>query len=311
MNTWARKTIKSGVLAAAFLLVSGAPAHADQSSSDNGGVLAGNNVSVPIDVDVAVCGNGVGVLAPGVGVADCSTGVEMMTEAGAQHSTDNDGLISGNNVSIPIDIDAVVCGNGVGVLAPGIGAADCSTGGDDDGNNGGGGNYPGGTMLGGNILGHNGGGANGGGAQGGGAGQHSNDNDGLLSGNNVSIPIDVDIAVCGNGIGLLAPGIGAADCSTGGDNGGNGGGGNGGGGNGGGGNGGGGSGNGGGGTGSGNNGGGGTGSGNNGGGAGGSGMSVMKEYTPKHAWTPAHDLTAGNSVGTGLASSLPVAGGLL
>nr|WP_308442142.1 chaplin family protein [Longispora fulva] len=45
-----------------------------QLSDDNDGVANGNQIYVPVQVPVNVCGNGVGVVGVGLGIAGCSNG---------------------------------------------------------------------------------------------------------------------------------------------------------------------------------------------------------------------------------------------
>ncbi|RAJ60021.1 small secreted domain DUF320 [Streptomyces sp. Amel2xB2] len=112
-----------GVLAT----ISGGTAFADQgaagSAANSPGVLSGNNVQVPVNVDADVCGNTVSVLGalnPSSGV-DCSGGGSSQTSGSAQGS---EGIGSGNNIEAPINAPVDVCGNSVSVV--GIGnTADC------------------------------------------------------------------------------------------------------------------------------------------------------------------------------------------
>ncbi len=145
MKTWVRKSMRAGVLAAGFLLFMGAsPAQAqDQVAVDNGGVLAGNNISIPINAAVPICGNGIGaVIGAGVGIGACqaTAGSEVedddkeefvavsRTESleNDQISYDNGGLIAGNNINVPINAAIPVCGNGIGaVIGAGVGIGAC------------------------------------------------------------------------------------------------------------------------------------------------------------------------------------------
>ncbi|MGH3730596.1 MAG: chaplin family protein [Micromonosporaceae bacterium] len=205
----------SGICLANAQNESGSRTEDGQVSVGNSGIASGNNVSVPIAVAANVCGNGIGVLGGGQGgdgvcLANAQNGAddkkkhkgnngykpaEVGTEnvmgpnggngnggngGGGQLSAFNSGVLSGNNVSVPIAAAANVCGNGIGALW-------------------------------------------GGGAGGSGAclanaqnesgsrhedGQVSVGNSGLLSGNNVHIPVAVALNVCGNGIGIAGTGIG-------------------------------------------------------------------------------------------------------
>ena len=57
MKTWVRKSLKVGVLSAGIILSAGGAAQADWNTSDNDGILTGNQVLADIDVPINVCGN--------------------------------------------------------------------------------------------------------------------------------------------------------------------------------------------------------------------------------------------------------------
>jgi hypothetical protein len=161
MKTWVRRTARVGILSAGFLLVAGTaaaanaspldmgPAHSaaapadaansGQVSSDNKGLVNGTQVSIPIQVPVNLCGNGVGVIGVGVGVSgNCDDGAVNGSGASteAAHTTEdadaandgqvsagNQGILNGTQVSAPIQVPVNVCGNGVGVIGVGIGVS--------------------------------------------------------------------------------------------------------------------------------------------------------------------------------------------
>ncbi|WP_306214787.1 chaplin family protein [Actinoplanes sp. RD1] len=151
----------------------------DQVAAGNGGVLSGNNTSVPVTAPINICGNGVGILGFGDGRGACANYVEGAGN-GRQVSAGNRGIGSGNNTSIPVFAPINVNGNAVG-NGEGRGA------GKNDIENGRRGN-------------------------GGDRDQLSVGNRGILSGNNTSVPITAPINICGNGIGLLGYGEGAGSC---------------------------------------------------------------------------------------------------
>jgi hypothetical protein len=104
-----------------------------QFSGDNDGILNGNQIYVPIQVPINVCGNGVGVVGVGVGISGAcfngaihdadieESGKASRTEDTAQISGDNDGILNGNQAYVPIQVPINVCGNGVGVVGVGVG----------------------------------------------------------------------------------------------------------------------------------------------------------------------------------------------
>ncbi|MFE9645717.1 chaplin [Streptomyces sp. NPDC006365] len=145
MRQVTRKGLMTVAAATGVLAVTGGYAHADSgangSSSDSSGVLSGNSVEVPVDVQANVCGNTVnvvGLLNPAVGnsCANEDGGSDNSSGSGSQtggHTSDSSGIGSGNHVQAPVDVPVNVCGNGVNVGGIGNEAAgnDCAnTGGD-------------------------------------------------------------------------------------------------------------------------------------------------------------------------------------
>jgi outer membrane biosynthesis protein TonB len=114
------------VLAAGVLGGLPAQAHADQQSDGSGGVASGNQIHMPLDVAVNVCGNSVAVL--GVSQAQCVEVAEELAAAedngaSGQESSGSEGVASGNQVHVPVDAEVEVCGNAVAVL--GVATAEC------------------------------------------------------------------------------------------------------------------------------------------------------------------------------------------
>lgn len=81
MNRLTQRSLAVGVLAAGLVLASGATANADSGRSaksadltsiGNVGVLNGNQIYMPIQIPINVCGNAIGVL--GNAVAWCEGG---------------------------------------------------------------------------------------------------------------------------------------------------------------------------------------------------------------------------------------------
>ncbi|MEU0900728.1 chaplin [Streptomyces massasporeus] len=124
-----RQTLSKGAFAAAaaatgILSLYGSPALADSDASgvakDSPGVLSGNSVQVPVDVPVNLCGNTVNVLAA-LNTAfgnSCSNTSHKSSdhEAGADASAavkGSPGVLSGNNVQLPLDVPVNACGNSV------------------------------------------------------------------------------------------------------------------------------------------------------------------------------------------------------
>jgi hypothetical protein len=169
-------------------------------SFDNDGIANGTQVYAPIQVPVNVCGVGVGALVGlGAGSAECSNGAAHdvnveesgRTEGAWMLTGDNDGILNGTQVYAPIQVPINACGIGIGVLGLGFGAAECSNGAAHDVN-----------------IEES--------ARTEGLGMVSGDNDGILNGTQIALPIQVPVNACGIGVGaLVGLGAGTAACSNG------------------------------------------------------------------------------------------------
>lgn len=122
-----RQVTKNGLLTMAaagsvLAAMSGGTAYADAgaqgAAKGSPGVLSGNNVQVPIDVPVNVCGNTVnvvGALNPASGNA-CENGGGQGSSGAEGGAEGSPGVGSGNNVQVPIDVPVNACGNNVSVV---------------------------------------------------------------------------------------------------------------------------------------------------------------------------------------------------
>jgi hypothetical protein len=237
MKTWVRRTARVGILSAGFLLLAGtaataanatpavhsASAEADsansgQISDDNQGLVTGTQVAIPIQVPLNVCGNGIGIIGVGVGVSgNCDNGAAdvsgasaesaHVTEYGAndgQISDGNQGILNGTQVYAPIQVPVNVCGNGIGIIGVGIGVSgNC----DDGAANVSGAQSSDDNDHHGDRRGHR---ESAEAAHLTEEGQTSDNNDGILNGTQVAIPIQVPVNVCGNGIGIIGVGLGVS-----------------------------------------------------------------------------------------------------
>jgi hypothetical protein len=160
-------------------------------TSDNSGLGNGNQVDVPVEIPINICGNAIGVL--GDAAAACQIGDDdggssgydapgARNENGTLETGDNGGLLTGNQILADIDIPIIACGNAISVA--GDSAAACA------------------------ITSHGGGESEGLGAW------NTGGSHGLLTGNQILADLDVPITVCGNAIGIL--GNASAACSIGG-----------------------------------------------------------------------------------------------
>lgn len=149
---------------------------ANQSSDGSGGVGSGNQINVPINVAIELCGNSIAVA--GVSQAECVQIAEEFANDGSNQATDGSGAVaSGNQVNIPVDVAVRLCGNSIAVA--GISQAQCEQVAeqlsDDDATN-----------------------------------QSSDGSGGVAGGNQVDVPIDADVEVCGTAVAIL--GVANAEC---------------------------------------------------------------------------------------------------
>ncbi|MYT72922.1 MULTISPECIES: chaplin [unclassified Streptomyces] len=142
MRQVTRKGLTIVAAATGVLAVTGGYAHADSgangSASGSPGVASGNNVQVPVEVPVNVCGNTVnviGLLNPAMGnkcanhtsrdtgYGDESGGGHHQPPGGGSHagghSSDSPGVGSGNHVEVPVEVPVNVCGNSIGIISVG------------------------------------------------------------------------------------------------------------------------------------------------------------------------------------------------
>lgn len=118
-------------------------------------------------------------VAAATGVLAISGGYAQADSGAGGSASDSPGVLSGNSVQIPVDAPVNVCGNSVnvvGVLNPAAGNSCANTSGD-------GGSGPGKPSGGGST-----------------AGGHTSDSPGVGSGNDVQLPVDVPVNVCGNSV---------------------------------------------------------------------------------------------------------------
>ncbi|MEU6666770.1 chaplin [Streptomyces sp. NPDC046727] len=110
-------------------------ADADGSAAGSPGLVSGNGIQLPVHVPVNVCGNTVnvvGLLNPAVGNACANRGTakadgsagsgEAAASRGAEahgRATDSPGVLSGNDIQLPVDVPVNVTGNSVDVVGVG------------------------------------------------------------------------------------------------------------------------------------------------------------------------------------------------
>lgn len=160
-----RQVTKKGLItvaaASGVLAMGGGYAHADSAADGNAsnspGVLSGNSIQAPVHIPVNLCGNTVnviGLLNPALGnsCSNSSSGHDHhgKDQGGAygdddnkggyggghhhgggataeSHTSGSPGVISGNNVQLPVDVPVNACGNSVTIVGLGnaVGDNDC------------------------------------------------------------------------------------------------------------------------------------------------------------------------------------------
>lgn len=101
------------VAGAAFTLAWPGIAYAG-TTSGAGGVLSGNQVSVPVTIPVDICGNAIGAL--GIAQAQCGGGASAHTGVLSARTSGTGGVASGNQISVPVRLPVDICGNTGAIL---------------------------------------------------------------------------------------------------------------------------------------------------------------------------------------------------
>jgi hypothetical protein len=123
MNTNLSRLLRAGVLAGGLMAVSAGVAHAAETTGGHSapGLLAGNQVVVPIQIPITIGGNAVSVLAHSVhaasGASSTSSGASSTTPGhptSPHHGRHSVG--SGNQVAVPVTAPVTAGGNAVSVL---------------------------------------------------------------------------------------------------------------------------------------------------------------------------------------------------
>ncbi|WP_028649223.1 chaplin family protein [Nocardiopsis sp. CNT312] len=188
-----RNTIRysfAAALTAGFVASPLTAAFADTSTSGSGSIAGGNQIIIPVNAAVNICGNAISVL--GVAGADCASFVEVLEEEAEKSgdtSTSGSGSIAGGNqIIIPVDLAIDLCGNSIGIL--GVAGSQCT------------------QFV--ELIEQSAEEEAGGGA-GDDSGETTTDGSGSIGGGNqVGVPVDGEVGVCGNAISVL--GAGGASC---------------------------------------------------------------------------------------------------
>ncbi|MER7838794.1 chaplin [Streptomyces sp. NPDC096040] len=131
MNRATRNSVIAFAVASGAMAVAGpawADSAADGSASGSPGLVSGNDIQLPVNIPVNVCGNTVdviGLLNPAMGNR-CVNGGGKDKEAkekdgaaavGSAH--DSPGVLSGNGLQLPVDVPLNVIGNSVNAVGIG------------------------------------------------------------------------------------------------------------------------------------------------------------------------------------------------
>ncbi|WP_407553967.1 chaplin [Streptomyces sp. Pv4-95] len=132
MRQVAKKGLITMAAAGGLLALAGGYAQADSGalgrSAHSPGVGSGNTVQIPVHVPVNVCGNTVNV----IGLLNPAFGNKCSNDSGGKHhgsgakgkASHSPGVVSGNNVQVPVDVPVNACGNSAsvgGLLNPAFG----------------------------------------------------------------------------------------------------------------------------------------------------------------------------------------------
>ncbi|MFE9246873.1 chaplin family protein [Nocardiopsis sp. NPDC006938] len=169
-------------LTAGLVLAPFGAAFADAQTDGSGGIASGNQVVVPVDVEANLCGNSLAVL--GISKATCTKVSEVLYESSGQGaSTDGSGgVASGNQIVVPVDAAVDACGNSVAVA--GISEAECV------------------EVV--EVLEKE--------SEDAPSTMSTDGSGGVASGNQITVPVDTAIEICGNSVAVL--GASSAQCTT-------------------------------------------------------------------------------------------------
>ncbi|WP_061083404.1 chaplin family protein, partial [Nocardiopsis alborubida] len=170
------------VMTAGLVVAPVAATFADTTTSGSGGIGSGNQVVVPVDVEAELCGNSIAIL--GISSATCTQVSEVLYEASGQGGASTDGsggVASGNQIIVPVDAAIDACGNAAAV--GGISQAECV------------------EVV--EVLEEESADA---------PTTRTDGSGGVASGNQIIVPVDTAINVCGNSVAIL--GGSSAKCTT-------------------------------------------------------------------------------------------------
>ncbi|MEU2621246.1 chaplin [Streptomyces sp. NPDC007157] len=128
MKRATRNSVIAFAVASGAMAVAGpawADSAADGSAAGSPGLVSGNDIQLPVNIPVNVCGNTVdvvGLLNPAMGNRCANEGGKSAEKDGAAavgSAHDSPGVLSGNDIQLPIDVPLNVIGNSVNVVGVG------------------------------------------------------------------------------------------------------------------------------------------------------------------------------------------------
>lgn len=118
-----RSAFRAAMLTTALAVVLGTGASAYADTAGSHGIASGNQVNIPVTAPIDVCGNSVALL--GGALDYCPGGASASqpeTDFSESQTSGREGVLSGNQVNVPITAPVNACGNGVAVLGGALGA---------------------------------------------------------------------------------------------------------------------------------------------------------------------------------------------
>ena len=117
-SAWLKSSVGVAALTVAF--ASGTGVALAGTTSGDGSILGGNQVSVPISVPVNVCGNAIAILGEAFGMCEGGASVSGGSGHGSSTTSGNGSIGGGNQISVPISVPVNVCGNSASVLGTAV-----------------------------------------------------------------------------------------------------------------------------------------------------------------------------------------------
>ena len=177
MRMWAIGTASATLLTAGFVAFGAGPAVADVTNG-NDSILGGNQVNAPISIPVNASGNSIAVLGRALAGSTGGAFVQGARSAGGHNRTSGrHSILGGNQVNAPVNVPINACGNSVAALGGAL-----------SGCRGGAGVHTVGYADGGH--------------------DHTSGVGSIGGGNQVNLPVNAPVNVCGNAAAALGDALG-------------------------------------------------------------------------------------------------------